>query len=82
MSMQKQFKVANVDMGLVAELAGNPDSQYYAAMSFQLGVSIGELIGMGVSRETLLAACAHLVDMAIIQRTEKPEEPKPSLIIQ
>lgn len=66
---QHRFKLGEVDQTLLAQLNGNQATHYYAAMSFQLGCAIGELIAMGMNPDELLTVCDQLVDHALKTRT-------------
>lgn len=66
--MQHQFKVDQVDQTLMQSLDANHATAYFAAMVFQLGCSIGELIGMGVPPEQLLESVLQLVEKAVKTR--------------
>lgn len=72
---QHQFKVTQVDMGLVADLNANQATAYYTAMCFQLGCAIGELIAMGIPPQALLNNTEQLVKFAVQTRTALGEQP-------
>lgn len=72
---QARFKSTDVNNVLMHAIAADPTTQYFAAMTFQLGCAIGELIHMGVKPEDLSATIDTLIDMAVETRSP-PVEPE------
>ena len=65
---QHQFKLEQVNLGLMRELEANRSTHYFAAMTFQLGCAIGELVAMGMSQNDLALACDKLIENAMQTR--------------
>ncbi len=65
MERQHKFKIEQVDNSIMQALQTSEATAYFAAMSFQLGCAIGELIGMGVTQAQLFAACNEFIHKAV-----------------
>lgn len=72
---QSKFKVEQVNGALMQALGADEATSYFAVMTFQLGCSIGELIGMGVKEEQLEAACADFIAKAVKSRLSVNTKP-------
>jgi len=60
-----RFHVSQVDESLAIELSQEPATAFYAAMNFQLGCAIGELIAMGVEPAVLKQLCNQMIDNTV-----------------
>lgn len=68
--MQQQYRFSEINCQLMSELQTEQATIYYTVMSFQLGVAIGELVGMGVPPGKILETVDQLVLQAVKTRSQ------------
>jgi hypothetical protein len=65
---QHKFKIDQVNGALMGALQQDEPTAFFAAISFQFGLAIGELIGMGVTPAQVKSACDEFVEKAVKTR--------------